>query len=423
MREELLHFIWKFRKFPYSNIKTTNGETILVQHVGSHNQLSGPDFFNAKLEIGGQVWAGNVEIHIKASDWYVHNHQDDRNYDSVILHVVWEDDVSVFREDGSIMPSLQLREYIQPDLLLRYQKLFNDKHDKFINCEKDFALIPEFTIDNWLERLYFERLENKSKVILKLLEQSNNDWEKVLFILMLKSFGSKINGDLFFDIGNSLDFKIIRHLNNKQLELEALIFGCAGLLESEKLIDTYYQDQKNQFDFLVHKFSLDRFIGNGAAFFKLRPLNFPTIRLSQFAMLYASSNNLFQLLMSASVQELYECLQVNTSVYWESHFTFGKKSKSSKKKTSTKFIDLLIINTILPLRFCYYKYKGIPFNEDVIKTVVQITSEDNSIIKKYKNLGVTVANARDSQALLELHNNYCVENKCLQCAIGATLLK
>jgi hypothetical protein len=423
MREELLHFIWKFRKFPFSNLKTTNGDTIIVHNVGSHNQLSGPDFFNAKLEIGGQVWAGNVEIHIRVSDWYAHNHQDDRNYDSVILHVVWEDDVSVFREDGSIVPSLALKEYIQPDLLLRYQKLFNDKHDKFINCETDIALISKFTINNWLERLYFERLENKSKIILKLLEQSNNDWEKVLFILMLKSFGSKINGDLFFDIGNALDFKIIRNLNHKELELEALLFGGAGLFNSENLMDAYFQDQKKKYDFLVHKYNLDRFIGNGAAFFKLRPLNFPTIRLSQFAQLYATNNNLFQKLMSASVQELYDCLQVNTSEYWESHFTFGKKSKSSKKKTSKKFIDLLIINTILPLRFCYFKHKGKPFNEDVIKTVIQISSEENSILEKYKKIGVAAANARDSQALLQLHNNYCLQNKCLQCAIGTTLLK
>ncbi|MFX0557278.1 DUF2851 family protein [Maribacter sp. CXY002] len=422
MREEFLHYIWKFRKFPVSNLQTTEGEPILIENVGSHNLLSGPDFFNARLQVGEQIWAGNVEIHIYASDWYTHNHQDDPKYDSIILHVVWEDDVSIYRKDCSVIPTLQLKDYINSELFNSYQKLFDERKNKFISCEADIASIPSFTINNWLERLYFERLENKSNLILDLLQQSNNDWEKVLFILLLKNFGSKINGNLFFEIGKSIDFKIIRQLYNKEDELEALFFGSAGLLKSEKAVDPFYANQKQNYNFLAHKYTLKPVIGNGAEFFKLRPLNFPTIRLSQVAQLYASNNNLFQTVMSASVAELYQFLKVTTGVYWETHYTFGKKSTTSVKSTSKKFIDLLIINTILPLKFCYLKYKGEPFNEHIINTIVQITNEENNIIGNYRDLGVSVTNARDSQAVLELYANYCKKNKCLQCAVGTSLL-
>jgi hypothetical protein len=421
MKEDLLHYIWKYKKYPFACIRTTKGHPISVQSSGTHNHLSGPDFFNAKLSIEEQMWAGNVEIHIKSSDWYAHNHETDSNYDSVILHVVWEDDVAVFRADGSEIPTLELKNHISTELLCNYQKLFQQKPNTFINCGKDIATISGFNFNNWKERLYFERLEQKSEVVLKLLEASKNDWEKVLFTLLLKNFGSKINGELFLELAKNLDFSIIRKLQNKPLELEALLFGLSGLLETEHT-DTYYLKLRKSYDYLAHKYQLDKEVMSTPEFFKLRPPNFPTIRLSQIAQLYAMSHSLFYNAVQNEETDLYRLFSVNTSEYWENHFTFRKVSKTSVKKTSKKFIDFLVINTILPLKFCYLKQQGLSVNDAFTKPIVMIPPEKNSIIQKYKELGVHVDTAKDSQALLELYTSYCTKNKCLQCAVGSELL-
>lgn len=420
MKEDLLHYIWKYKKYPLSDLSTTSGDVVVVQNSGTHNYLSGPDFFNANLIINGQLWAGNVEIHIKSSDWYAHGHETDTNYDNVILHVVWEEDVSVFRSDGSEIPTLELKNYINKELLLNYKNLFAQKSDTFINCGKDITAISEFDFANWKERLYFERLERKSDLIFKLLEESKNDWEKVLFVLLLKNFGSKINGDTFYELGRFIDFSTIRKLQNKPKELEALLFGLTGLLEEQE--DAYQKELRDMYDFLCHKYQIEKPDFLKVQFFKLRPLNFPTIRLSQFAQLYASVYALFQKVVQLEGVNLHEVFSLKTSTYWDTHYTFGKVSKPSSKKISKQFIDLLIINTILPLRFCYLKQQGIAISDVFTRPILTIAAEKNSIIKKYETLGVLVENGKDSQSLLELYTNYCVKNKCLECAVGAKLL-
>jgi len=215
MKEDLLHFIWKYKKYPLNGLITTTGEPVRVVSTGTHNHLSGPDFFNAQIELSGQLWAGNVEIHLKSSDWYAHNHQEDNNYDNVILHVVWEDDISIFRKDGSEIPTFSLKQYISLHVLENYQKLFNAKNYHFVNCESDISEVDEFIRNNWLDRLFIERLEQKSIFINELLKHTNNDWEQVLFLMLLKTFGSKINGEVFIEIGKSIDFSIIRKLHKK----------------------------------------------------------------------------------------------------------------------------------------------------------------------------------------------------------------
>ncbi|WP_047244695.1 DUF2851 family protein [Maribacter thermophilus] len=422
MREDLLHYIWKFKKFPSENLKTVNGEYIRVQDVGRHNQLSGPDFFNAQLIIDRQLWAGNVEIHVKSSDWYAHNHQKDSNYDNVILHVVWEDDISVYRLDRTEIPTLELKSMIDQEMLDNYQKLFKKSTSGFINCGNDINVLPEFSLENWKERLYFERLEQKSNLILSLLKKYNNDWEKVLFVLLLKNFGSKVNGDCFYQLGLYLDFSVVRHFIDKPFDLESILFGLAGLLDKENLNDSYYTELKNNYAFYKAKYRFDEMSTPRAAFFKLRPSNFPTIRLSQFAALYANKNNLFQELMSADDDSVYKILNVNAGNYWNTHYTFGKTTGSKSKRVSKKFIDLMIINTIVPLRFCYNKYKGEVLNESFFNIIQNIKKEDNSIVDNYVALGLSVKNAKDSQAILQLYDNYCNKNKCLQCAVGTKLL-
>ena len=421
MQEDFLHYIWKYKKFDILNLVTTKNQSIEILSVGQHNKNSGPDFFNSKLRINNQLWAGNVEIHINSSDWYLHNHEKDIAYDNVILHVVWNDDAEIFRKDNSTIPALEIKDYVLPQALNNYKELFSRK-GKWINCESNVSEIDLFTISNWLERLYFERLERKTKELSSLLETSKNNWEEVLFKLISKNFGLKLNGESFLSISNSIDFSVIRKLEKNKTSLEALFFGQANLLKTETQ-DSYYQELKKEYNFLSNKFNLSNQGVLPLQFFRLRPVNFPTIRLSQLAGLYYKNNNLFSLLIKVkSINEIYEIFNVKSSEYWDNHYTFGKISKKSTKKLSKAFIDLLIVNTIIPLLFAYSKTQGKNEDEKIIHLVQDIKSESNSIIEKFRNLKISSKSALESQALIQLKTEYCSKNKCLQCAIGSELL-
>ncbi len=423
MREDLLHFIWKYKKLELGNLVTSKNEKIQIVDFGTLNHLAGPDFFNAKVNIDGQLWAGNIEIHIKSSDWFAHGHEEDTNYDNVILHVVWQDDTSVFRKDNSEIPTLELKNYISEILLKRHQKLFDKKDVGFINCEKSIGTIDSFIVQNWLERLYFERLERKSNLVLELLKQSNNDWEKVLFSLLSKNFGLKINGDSFMGIAQALDFSVVRKIRNETVALESVLFGLAGFLEDRTIVDSYYIELKKKFAFLKNKFDIQRIGVQKPEFFKLRPPNFPTIRLSQLANLYEEHQNLFdEIIHTSSLDDVYKVFNITASKYWDNHFTFGKESKKSRKRLTTKFIDLLIINTLLPLKFCYAKHLGKDVNDEILRIISSIKREDNSVVHNFMKLNVDLKNAKDSQSILQLYNEYCVENRCLECAVGSSLL-
>ena len=329
MREDLLHYIWKNKKLPVENLATTKNETISLVDVGLHNHLAGPDFSNAKIRIGGQLWAGNVEIHLKSSDWFAHHHEMDPNYNNVILHVVWEDNMPIFRKDSSEVPTLELKNYISKPLLDAYHKLFDKSNVKFINCERELKSVDGFLFQNWLERLYFERLERKSNLILDLLEKSKNDWEQVLFVLLLRNFGSKVNGDSFFSMAQSLDFSVLRKVQNNLFQLESVLFGMARLLKDDSVVDGYYIDLKKEYDFLKNKFDLSDKEVLPPQFYGLRPPNFPTIRLSQLANLYACRQNLFRQLIEAdSVSKIRTLLEISASAYWNDHYVFGKLSAS-----------------------------------------------------------------------------------------------
>lgn len=422
MNEDFLHYLWKFKKFTFQNLRTTKDESVEIISIGIHNFNSGPDFFNAKLNIEGQLWAGNVEIHIKSSDWYLHHHEKDKNYNNVILHVVWEHDVEVFRSENIPIPTMELKNLISKNTLSNYHALFN-QNKKFINCENEITNVDEFIIDNWLERLYFERLESKSERIMYELKKSNNDWELVLFKMLLKNFGQKINGDSFYSVANSIDYSVIRKLQNNQTQLEAVFFGLSGFFNND-CFDVYYLELKKEYDYLKTKFQLSNIGVVSPQFFKLRPPNFPTIRLSQFSQLLNKHQNLFsKIIENKSITEFYDLFDVSASEYWKDHFTFGKMSSKSKKGLTKNFIDLIIINTILPLKFCYAKSTGNEINEELLEIIQLIKSEKNTIINHFLKLEIKCKSAMESQALLELHNNYCSKNKCLQCSIGNYLIK
>ena len=296
MQEDFLHYLWKHKKIFVTNLKTTDGNAIAVVSVGQHNHDSGPDFFAAQLKIDNQLWAGNVEIHVRASDWFVHNHENDKAYDNVILHVVWEYDTDIYRKDNSVIPTLELKELVSKEALRNYQKLFS-KTQKWINCDNDFADVDDFTIQNWLERLYFERLERKSLDIEKLLKASSNNWEEVLFKMLTKNFGLKVNGEAFLSISKSFNFSVVRKQQSKVINLEALFFGQAGLLDQDNQ-EVYYLELAKEYQFLKQKFNLTQHGVLPLQFFRLRPHNFPTIRLSQLAMLYYNQQNLFSKIMN-----------------------------------------------------------------------------------------------------------------------------
>jgi len=422
VREDFLHYIWRYKLFSLTELKTVNNKSVIINKVGEVNTNAGPDFFNAQLKINNQLWAGNVEIHIKSSDWYVHGHEKDENYDSIVLHVVWKNDVSVYRKDNSVIPTLELYDIVDEKLLENYNSLFS-KNQKWINCENNISTVDKFKINNWLERLYFERLEQKALIIADLLKQSNNDWEAVLFKLLAKNFGLKINSNAFFNLANTIDFSIIRKESHDLEVIEALFFGQAGLLE-EQIEDSYYLFLKNEYSYLYKKHKLKASLKNQMSFFRLRPSNFPTIRLAQFAKLYNQHQNLFSKLIEISkLEEFYDLFEVSASSFWDTHYTFKTTSKKQKKKLTKSFVDLLLINTIIPLKFIYLKHMGKLDEESIIKLINKIKPEKNTIINKFNSLNIKSKSALDTQSLLQLKNEYCSKQRCLQCRIGVSLLK
>lgn len=421
MKEDFLHHVWQFKKFDIANLKTTKGESIQILNSGQYLQLAGPDFFNAQLIIGNQKWAGNVEIHLKSSDWYVHNHEKDSNYDSVILHVVWEYDVPIFRKDNSEIPTVELKEYVALSDLHKYQSLVSQK--SWIYCENELQNVDNFIYKNWQERLFFERLERKSQLIFELVETSNQDWEAVLFYLLAKNFGLNTNGELFFKVAKSIPFHVIRKESFFLESLEALLLGQANLL-SHDFQDSYAKELQKSYAYLVQKYQLQEKVIGSVEFFKHRPDNFPTIRLAQLANLYFHRKNLFSLVMnSTSISELYQIFNLGVSKYWETHYNFDKESSKKMKKLSKSFIDLLVINTIIPLRFAYARSQNKEITQELIDLATLIPAEQNVIIEKFKIFGFQVNNVYESQALLELKKNYCDHKKCLDCTIGHFILK
>ncbi|WP_299220286.1 DUF2851 family protein [uncultured Aquimarina sp.] len=423
MKEEFLHYLWKYKKFNFSNLKTTNLLPVVLQRVGEHNQMnSGPDFFNAQLVIDNQKWAGNVEIHIKSSDWYVHHHESDPAYDNVILHVVWENDVEVFRKDNSRIPALQLKDYIDKNIVSQYQKLFQSKDVSWIQCEKELCDVSDFIIFNWQERLYLERLEQKSELIEELLDKSSNDWETVLFKLLSKNFGLKVNSDPFLSLANSFDFSILRKCSNNLKQLEALFYGQAGLLNSD-LDVLYVKELLKHYQFLKNKFTLKNRGVLPFQFFRLRPSNFPTIRISQLANLYFKNKQLFSKIITINdLEKFYELFDTSASDFWKTHYTFDKESSARKKRVTKSFIHLILINTVIPVKFLYAKSQGKDISEEIFGLISQLPVEKNAISDKFISLGVNMEDALHSQSMIQLKNNYCDQKACLKCSIGNYLL-
>jgi len=421
MKEDFLHHLWQHKKFAVTHLETTSGESIQILNSGQLLQLAGPDFFNAQIIIGNQKWAGNIEIHLKSSDWYVHHHEKDAAYDSVILHVVWEHDAPIFRKDSSEIPTLAIQKYVSNEVVQGYQSLLQQK--RWINCEKEIAATPDFILNQWLTRLYIERMERKADEIEDLLQISNNDWETVLFWLLAKNFGLNTNGVHFLTMAKSIPSAVIRKEAQSLKAMESLFFGQANLL-ALVFQDEYAKMLQQEFVYLQHKYGLEKNPFVAVTFFKHRPDNFPTIRLAELAALYHKESNLFSKLMHAkNTEAMYDLLSVSVSDYWTTHYTFDKISPKKRKTLSRSFLNLVLINTVLPIKYAYEKSR-LKENEDMLFHFMEaLPAEKNAIIEGFEALGVSATSAFESQALLQLKKEYCDAKKCLQCAIGNHILK
>ena len=436
MREEFLYYIWENR-LTDKDLNTVEGEAVEVVATGYRNTDSGPDFLEAKIQIGDKLWAGHVEIHVKTSDWNRHGHQTDKAYKNVILHVVYENDLQV-----NDIPTLELKGHFDESLFAHYQKLIASK--TWIPCEKTIIQVPVFTRLSWLDRMAVDRLENKSGAVTKILESNQFDWEDALYKLLMRYFGLKVNNEAFEYLANILPFKtLLKHADNLP-QLEAMLMGCAGFLEDD-FTEDYPLLLKREFAVMKAKFNLLTMPAERWKFMRMRPSNFPTIRLAQMAQLIHKNGCLFSKIKAAKdTAEAKALFDVAASEYWETHWRFNKRlpqcdsptdqesgavglsyhgSRKTPKHLGETTADVLIINAVAPLLFCYGKlHKDESMCDTALQFLEDTEAEDNAIIRHYAQCGITAENAMQTQALLHLYSYFCKRKRCLECRIGNVLL-
>lgn len=410
MKEEFIYYLWENRLLS-KNIQTVDGDSIYVVSVGNRNYDSGPDFLDARIRIGGTLWCGHVEIHVNASDWFRHGHQNDDAYKNVILHVVYNNDT-----ERLAIPTLEIEGKFDESIYVRYNDFLQSR--KWIPCERLIAGIQQFTWLSWLERIVVERLESEVKDVFSKLTENGYDWEETLYQRIMRYCGLKVNNDAFERLARLLPLRILRkHLDNK-VQIEALFFGCAGFLE-QSFNESYPVLLQREFKILKSKFNLTTMPMVYWRFLRLRPPNFPTIRLAQMASMVCNGENMFsKLLIANDLEPVRNLFNVEVNEYWDTHFQFEKPSRAIKKTLGETAINLLIINAVVPVLFSY----GIYHDNDELKEkslglLNEMEPEDNVIIRKFGSLGVNVRNAQQSQALLHLYNCYCRKRKCLKCRV------
>jgi hypothetical protein len=421
MTEEFLHYIWQYRLYSPSLI-LRSGEKVEVLIPGIHNSDSGPDFFNARIRIGETIWAGNIEIHIQSSDWKRHNHHHDMSYDNVILHVVWRHDTDIFRNDGTPIPTLELDGLYNEHAWKNYLGFMTSQ--KWIPCDSMIAGVDHFVRNSWLDRILVERLERKALQVEHILSLTNNDWAHTFYRLLARNMGFKLNNQAFEMLAQSLPYQFLAKHADDLFQIEAMVFGQAGLLGTS-FSDEYPQRLKKEYEFLQKKFDLSPVDAHLWRFMRLHPGNFPTLRLAQFAAIIHHSGNIIGGLFNSNDVNAYRKLfGAEASVYWNTHYTFDKLSAPRRKTLGQSSVDLLIINLVAPILLAYGRRKSDNgLTEKPVDMLMQIKGEENAIIRNWAKLGVDVSNAAATQALLELKTNYCDPKKCLSCRIGNELLK
>ncbi|MBS1683057.1 MAG: DUF2851 family protein [Bacteroidetes bacterium] len=423
MNESFLHYIWQLQYFDKKNLVTTNGEEISVLKTGTLNTNSGPDFQMGKVRIGKVEWIGNIEVHVKSSDWYAHHHETDQAYENVVLHLVWENDKPVFRNDQSPLPVLELKGRVDESLWHSYKKLINST--SAIACEKLLPRVDRLIKLSMLDKSLMQRLEAKADSVIDLLHQNKGSWEEVTYQILSKNFGFKINTEPMFQLSKSLPYIIIQKQNHL-MQVEALLFGQAGMLEV-KLKEDYPSLLFREYHLLEQKFSLHhlKLKASQWKFLRMRPANFPTLRLAQFASILFHSKNIFSKIISAeSYPTILKIFSHSQSEYWKTHYRFGQKAKGEVAALGEASVQNIVINSVAPLLVAYGRHKDDQqYADRAVALLQQIPAEKNTITNRWKDLDWKVKNAFDSQALIELHNNFCMKRQCLNCDIGASILK
>jgi hypothetical protein len=416
MNEKLLHYIWQYQCYNTSSLLTTDEQELTVISRGNYNSNQGPDFLTAKIKIDNAIWAGNIELHVLSSDWKKHRHQEDKNYHNVILHVVWKHD----EEIGENFPTLELQERVPKLLLNKYELLSQNRG--FIPCENQIKSVETIIIRKWKERLLMERLQEKSLRIDAYLNCNHYHWEVTLWWMLAENFGMKVNGEGFISIARSVPYNILQRHKNSLFQLEAFLFGQSRILDNE-YHDEYMKTLQREYAFLQNKYGLIQ-SSISLSFLRMRPANFPTIRLAQLAALLQTTDGLFaKLLQENEINRFMDNLMVATSDYWTDHYMPDIWSTKKIKKTGEQMIQHIMINSVIPVLYCY----GC-FNDEkdlqmkAIDWLEQLSPEKNTITVQFERFNIENNSAFDSQALIQLKNLYCSKNKCLECGIGNAIL-
>lgn len=428
--EQLLHYCWKHRLFPADGLRTTDGQAVEVLDPGLHNRNSGPDFFNAKVKIGGQLWVGNVEIHDKASDWFLHGHEKDDHYNNVVLHVVAVADADVRTADGIVPPQMELG--VPGSVRQNYEELL--RTDRYPPCHKIMPSLSRLMKHSWMNALETERLERKAEDIKRRARLCEGSWEAAYFVTMARNYGFGINSDAMEQWALNVPLNSVGHHRDDIFQVEAFFLGQAGLLNPQSLPEKHRQDAladdyffrlNNEYRYLAHKFSLKPIDFHLWRFLRLRPQNFPHIRISQLANLYYQRRaGLSQLLECEDVKSARKLLATSVTTYWQTHYAFGCESKFNEKHLSETSLNLLLINTVVPMLFAYGRHKQDDrLCDRAFDFLEQLKAEDNHITRTWREIGLAVDNAGDSQALIQLKNEYCDRRDCLRCRFGYEYLK
>ncbi|MGA2408384.1 MAG: DUF2851 family protein [Bacteroidales bacterium] len=424
MKEEFLHYLWKYSLYDPDKLFDNEMNKIIVLNPGEYNCDSGPDFFNARISVAGTVWAGNVEIHTRSSHFDNHGHQNDPAYNNVILHIVAENDKRVFNSKGEEILTAEIK--FDSFFYEKYSTLVNNPY--IIACQDDIKKLDDILVRHWLISLVIERFQTKSELILKIFSETGNDWEETFYRLLTRYFGFRVNTGPFEMLARALPFRIIRKHTDNKFQIEALLFGTAGMLEErlfkEALSDEYYRNLLKEYTIFSAKYSLQPLHGWIWKFSRLRPSNFPTVRLSQLAALLSVAGGLFSKVLEATdIKQIKELFEVTASGYWDDHFVFGKKSRNFSKCTGSQATDIFLINAVIPIIFVYGQSRDCQnISERALSFLEGINAEENTIISEWKSAGIIAESAFYSQALIQLRNEYCKKRKCLNCRIGSKII-
>jgi len=424
MKEEFLHYLWKYCLYDSDSLLDNENNKIVVLNPGEYNHDSGPDFFNARILLSGTEWAGNVEMHLRSSHFNTHGHNSDPAFNNVILHIVAENDKRVFNSKNEEILTVEIK--YDPVLYQKYSDLINNPC--VIACQNEIRAIDSFYLRHWLHSLLIERLQDKSDSIMKIYLQTGNDWDETFYRILSRYFGFRVNTEPFEMLASALPFRIIRKHADDRFQIEALLFGTAGMLEEglfkDALSDKYYKDLVKEYRILSAKYLLQPIHGWLWKFSRLRPVNFPTVRISQLSALLAVAGGLFSRIMETSnFSKLKELLGCSASSYWDNHYLFGKKSITFPKKTGEQATDIFVINAIIPVIFTYGRlHNKYDVCERALAFLEEIDPEANSVIRDWKASGIETESALYTQALLQLTDNYCRKRKCLECRIGCKII-